>query len=283
MLPSLGALSSHHHHLIPVGAPTDVMEQFCDEEMYRLDIKRGRVVSSRHVLAQCFANQQDIFQVLPSPLCDYFVLGNNMEVCFVNLLARCLFALQTLTDHPPIMYVDQLRELRVPDYTNGVFPRGHRCKHIFTSRMGFHTGIKYLQVSIVKYVDAVGRQLRLSKIFDCIAIYSPFNPLGFRSLAARFCFPAAFAISSVRTLRHFSGAVHDRADGPGCLTRLHCFSRAILLGMALRITEGLAAEFAAIEPVLWLVEIHMAVLFSLQQSLVHSWRCILVVGEALEQ
>lgn len=88
--------------------------------------------------------------------------------------------------------------------------------------------------------------------------------------AAQFCGPSFFAISVVRILRYVSGAVQDRTDNPDGLTCPHCFCLAGQLEMPHRVTEGVAAPFAARQWGQLLYELNIAALLSLDKALMRT-------------
>lgn len=87
-------------------------------------------------------NQQDVFQVTSFFPFDFFGLAKCLDVCFIDVLAPSLFATQTLTAHPASMYVDELGEVKVPEYTDEVLLRGHRYRHFIAIRLRLAIGIE---------------------------------------------------------------------------------------------------------------------------------------------
>lgn len=86
-------------------------------------------------------------------------------------------------------------------------------------------------------------------------------------------------------MQYFSGAVQDCADVSGVLTRRNRFCTAMQIEMALRVTKGLVAEFAAREQVPLFDELIMAMaaLLSLERYLMQSSRHTQIIGVILEQ
>lgn len=119
---------------------------------------------------------------------------------------------------------------------------------------------------------AAREQLCTDRISNCTALYAPLNDFCFISPNAQFRLSATFTILPIPSLRYFSGAVQDRADGPGGITLSHRFCAVARMKMAQRGIEGLAAESAAREQVALLDKIIMAALKSLGQSLMSTSR-----------
>lgn len=122
----------------------------------------------------------------------------------------------------------------------------------------------------------------MSRLFDGTALHAFFYEFGSIPSAALILLPAAFATSPVRPTRYFSGAVQYCADGTSALTLRDRFCTAMLMEIALRVTKGLVAVFAAKEQVPLLDELIMAALLSLDQSWMQLWRPSPIVGKLLE-
>lgn len=75
---------------------TATMEQSSDEQLFRLEIELVRFVSNRSVRGAFIADQQSLFQVQTSVLCDEFGAAHSFKVHIVNNLARWRFARETL-------------------------------------------------------------------------------------------------------------------------------------------------------------------------------------------
>lgn len=67
---------------------TAANEQSFDEQLYCSDIERVSPVNNSRVPSSFLANQQSIFQVLSSLLCDIFGLANCLGAFFVDVLVR---------------------------------------------------------------------------------------------------------------------------------------------------------------------------------------------------
>lgn len=117
----------------------------------------------------------------------------------MDVFACWLFASQASTA-PVIIDIDELREARVPDYTNEILARVYRYKHINANQRSFVIGVKAFQVLMVERADASWKQLQLSPIFDGIALHALLDEFASILSVAQFPLPAAFAISPVRTL-----------------------------------------------------------------------------------
>lgn len=207
------------------------------------------------------------FKFLYSLPCDYIGLESYLEVCFVDFLARWLFAVQTPISHPAFMDVNEWWEANVSDYIDEVLARGHQYKSFMASRLSIAIGVEDFRVLIQKCTPTTWDQLCLSQIFDCMALHAPLDEFESTPPAAQFCLPAGFFIPLLRTFCYFSGVVQDCFDRPGALTRSHRFCTMVRMEIALRVTEGLVAEFATREWVLLLDEPLMEVPAAFEQSL----------------
>lgn len=85
-----------------------------------------------------------------------------MEVRFIDVLKRWVFATQTSTTQPTFMNVDELWEVRVPHYTDDALARGHRYKNIIASRLGLAIGVEDICVFLAKKAATAKEQLCLS-------------------------------------------------------------------------------------------------------------------------
>lgn len=92
---------------------TTAKEQSANEQLFSLNVERVRLINSRRVRTPTVANQQRVFQVPSLFQCDYIGHANRLQVCFVDAVARWLFATPTTTAHPILMELDNLRESRV--------------------------------------------------------------------------------------------------------------------------------------------------------------------------
>lgn len=156
---------------------------------------------------------------------------------------------------------------------------GQGYKHVLASGLALAIDIKDLRVLMVARAAAAWKQFLLSQFSNRSALHAPFDEFGSITSAAQFCSSAAYTIPSECTLRYFFRAVQDRADGLDGLTKGHCFRMAARMEMALRATKHLHAQFATRQWVLVLEELIMAVLLSLDRSLMHSSRITPVVSE----
>lgn len=108
----------------------------------------------------------------------------------------------------------------------------------------------------------------IEHISDGSALCAPLDEFGFITSAAQFRHPSAFTIPSVRAALQISGAVQDRANGPGDFALRHRFRATIQMWMGLCIIQGHSAELAARRQVLLLHECIIEVLPSLDLVLV---------------
>lgn len=95
-------------------------------------------------------------------------------------------------------------------------------------------------------------QLLLTQLLDGTVLHAPFDDIGSILSAVPFCVPAANDTPPVHSLRYFSGAVQDRADGSDGLFRHHHLCTLMRMEIAFCATEGLIAEIAASKRVQWL-------------------------------
>lgn len=69
--------------------------QLSDEQLYRLDIERVRLVNNIRVRSVFVARKQGLFQVPAAVLCDSFCVSTSFKDRFVDVLAYWLFAPET--------------------------------------------------------------------------------------------------------------------------------------------------------------------------------------------
>lgn len=134
---------------------------------------------------------------------------------------------------------------------------------------------------MVERAVATWKEVCLSRTFNGTELHVPLDDFGSFSPATQFSSSCRFAIPLMHTFRYFSGAVQDRADEPGGITLRRRFCAAAQMDTALRVTEGLAAEFAAGKRVPLLDEPTMAALYSLNRTLSSTSRLANVIREVL--
>lgn len=87
-------------------------DQYPNEQTYQLKIKRVCLVNNRCVRTAFASSQQSTFQILSPLSCDYVGIANCLKVFFVDVLARWLFHIITLTAYLTFIYVEELWEAK---------------------------------------------------------------------------------------------------------------------------------------------------------------------------
>lgn len=90
---------------------------------------------------------------------------------------------------------------------------------------------------MVERAAATWTHLRLNRVSDGTTLHASANDFGSILTATQFFLPAVFAISPLRALRYFSGAVLDRSDGSCAFKHGHLFCAAVQAEINLRVTK----------------------------------------------
>lgn len=108
-----------------------------------------RFANSHRVRTASVINQQGVFEVLSSFSYDYFGLANSLDIYFVDVLVRWLFARILPLPARPSWMLTFLMEARVSDYTNDVLARSHCYKPIVAHHLRLLIDVKNLLVFMV--------------------------------------------------------------------------------------------------------------------------------------
>lgn len=141
-----------------------------------MDIKRVRLVNSRHAQASFATSQGRVFQVSLSLFCDYFGPAKPLGEHTDDFLQRRLFTTQTLTAYPAFIEVDE---------------------HLVPSSVGLFITVRNIPVWMVNRAASFEKQPLFNLISTSMAHYTPLEELESLPSAVQIRFSAYFAISLV--------------------------------------------------------------------------------------
>lgn len=209
-------------------------KQSSNELLYRLPVKRLRLVNNHCVRSAFLANQHGVFQISFSLIFDSICFPNCLKACFTDVLARWIFVEQTLSGCPVFLDIAKLCEARDHGYTGSVLERDHWYKIWIKNQLELDFGVKNLRFLVATSALSVWWQVWLIQIFDSMAFLALLGELIFISFVIQFYHSAVSAIHHVRSVSYFLEAAQDRACAVCSLLRGHCCCTAISKELAQR-------------------------------------------------